>query len=194
MPTEPGKPQGPTDPGIRPPAVKFVEPRFELYFPDNLGRRPTSADIKVRKGLDGRSPEQMLEVVLGKSTGRIHESNKRLVESTILDVHKAFTIGVNNAFCQGSPLQRLAQQYPGANITLLGTLSAITPTVVKIEQPGKEPLYFQRGGTGFLQMGKQPYQVIMQAALRLSPPGVQLGYPAWGQANLAGPTSFVIEG
>lgn len=183
---------------VRPqPSNGFVPPKCDLSIPDNLGRAPTSADVKVNAGFDGRSPAEAASMVLNASTTPVAAQNKAFVQQTATDVQKAFTIAVNNAFVAGSPFTKvLAAKYPGASFSVLGNMSEVSPVMIQVTLANKQQLLFQSqpGGT-FAQVPKNPYKVVMQADLQFAPSqGVRVTYPKWSVPALSGPTATVTEG
>lgn len=185
----------PPVPPVRPP-VGFLPPKCDLVVPDNLGHAPTLADVTVRAGFDGLAPAEVANRVLNSSSTKIAAQNTDFVKQTAIDVHKAFTIAVNNAFIAGSPFNKLAAGYPNASFSILGTMSEVHPAIVQVNVAGKPPLFFQPvPGGSYQQIPKNPYQVVMQADLRLgTSPGVRIGYPKWSVPALGGQLGSVTEG
>ncbi|NOU26422.1 MAG: hypothetical protein HOO96_00835 [Polyangiaceae bacterium] len=182
----------------------FAPPNLAiLSVPDNLGRPPTTDDVTVVRGFDGRSPADA-EMVVRKNLGNtIHPQNERFVSDTLQRAHKAFTIGVGNFFAAGSPPQRFLQaQTAGATFTLLGTASAIHTTVLRVQDPYVGALYFKRTASGYESIdasylaadGTLRYPVIMSCAIRLNPQGVRIEYPKWSAKLLEQQTTVVVEG
>jgi hypothetical protein len=183
------KAQGYTEaPGFEPPTSA------RLSVPDNLGRPPTSNDVTVEAGFDGRSPEEALTLVRGRLTNTVHSSNDRFVSQTIKDTHKAFTIALGNFFAANSPHAQTARNLNADSLTLIGTMSALRPTFLIAEKAGRNT-YYARGASGRYEPIERPtYQVIMRSRIQLEPQGVRVFYPAWSAKVLTGPTSVVIEG
>ena len=75
----------------------------KLSVPDGLGHAPTSADVTVEAGFDGKSPDQVLATVRGRLMNTIDASNERFVNETIRANHKSFTIALGNLFAVSSP-------------------------------------------------------------------------------------------
>lgn len=165
-----------------------------LSIPDNLGRPPTSADVTVEAGLDGKAPEEALTIVRSRLTNVVHPENERFTTQTIKDTHKAFTIAIGNLFAQGSPHAAFARSLGADSLTMLGTMSALKPTILLAEKGGQKA-YYARGAGGRYEAIEAPrYPVIMRARIRLEPQGVRLFYPAWSAKVLTGPTTVIIEG
>lgn len=175
-------------PGFDPPTAG------RLSVPDNLGRPPTSADVTVEAGFDGRSPDEVLTIVRGRLTNVVDASNVRFVAQTIKDNHKAFTLAVGNVFAQGSPHAAFARSLGADKLTMLGTMSALNPTVLVADKAGAKS-YYARGASGRYELIAAPrYPVIMRAGVQLEPQGVRVFYPAWSAKVLTGPTTVIIEG
>lgn len=184
---------GPVKPGpVKP--IAFTPPRCELVVPDNLGRPPTLADVTVKAGFDGLAPAQAAQKVLASSTTPVAAQNTAFVLQTATDVHKAFTIAVNNAFIPGSPFAQLAAAHPNASFAILGTMSEVHPALVQMTVPGQPPALYQPIPGGYEPVAKNPYQVVMKADLRRLPPGVRISYPAWSVPALSGQLGTVTEG
>lgn len=117
------------------------------------------------------------------------------------DNHKAFTLAVGNLFAQGSPHATFAKSLGADKLTLLGTMSALNPTILVAEKAG-ETSYYARGASGRYEPIATPkYPVIMRAKIRLETgaandpgQGVRVFYPAWSAKVLAGPTTVITEG
>ena len=165
-----------------------------LSVPDNLGRPPTSNDVTVEAGFDGKSPDEVLATVRGRITNTVDASNERFVAQTITTTHKAFTIAVGNLFANDSPHATFAQGLGADSLTMLGTMSALNPTILVAEKAGTKS-YYARGASGRYEAIPAPkYPVIMRARVKLDPQGVRVFYPAWSAKVLSGPTSVVTEG
>src|SRR5687767_214452 len=76
----------------------YRRPEFHMIVAETQGRPPTSSDVRIRLGFDGRNPAQALEQVLENAASPIHPHNQSFVTRTVQANHKAFTIAVNNAF------------------------------------------------------------------------------------------------
>lgn len=171
---------------------------FDLGVPGDLGRAPTSADVTVNAGLDGLSPQAAVARVRGKATMPIAQGNSSFVDQTILATHKAFTIGVNNAFTTGSPSNTFIQNnLAGAQVSILGVMSADRPVVIMAKKPtdARSRFYARDSGTGeYVEMPSMPYSVVMKAKLQDAvTSGVRVSYVTWGNAGLSGPLSTVEE-
>lgn len=172
----------------------FDAPEYRLSIPDNLGRPPTSADVTVEAGFDGKTPDEARTIVRGRLTNTVHESNRRFVDKTITDTHKAFTIAVSNLFAPGSRDAAWLSGLGAERITALGTMSALKPVILAVEKGG-ETSYYARGASRSYERIETPrYPVIMRARVSLEPAGVRIFYPAWSAKVLTGPTAVIIEG
>jgi hypothetical protein len=175
-------------------APGFEPPAYRLSIPDHLGRPPTSADVTVEAGFDGKTPDEARAIVLSRLTNTVHESNRRFIDKTITDAHKAFTIAVSNLFAPRSPHAAWIGATGAEKITVLGTTSAVMPTFIKAEA-GDSVAYFARGASGAYEAIQEPrYPVIMRARVSLEPAGVRIFYPAWSAKVLTGPTTVITEG
>jgi hypothetical protein len=168
----------------------------DIEIPPNLGRPPTSADVKVLHGFDGKTPDEVAALVRADITNAVDPSNESFVHRTAVQTFTLFTIAVNNVFVAGSPPATFVAGlvHGGARLTMLGTPSWDDPTVLMAETAGAAPRYYALAEHGVYQpMPSMPYPVLMQTPLRLDPAGVRVTYPAWSAPVLAGPTSVVIE-
>lgn len=173
----------------------------KISVPSGLGRPPTSADVTVEAGFDGKPAAEAAILVRGRLTNTVDASNERFVGETIRDNHKAFTLAVGNLFAQGSPHATFARSLGADKLTLLGTMSALNPTILVAEKAGVTS-YYARGSSGRYEAIPQPkYPVIMRAKIRLETgaaddpgQGVRVFYPAWSAKVLTGPTTVIIEG
>jgi hypothetical protein len=167
--------------------------------PDDLGRPPTANDVTVEAGFDGKTPDEARAVVRSRLTNVVHASNERFVDQTITSTHKAFTIALGNFFAQNSPHAAFIRALRGlgaTSFTLLGTMSALRPTILLVDTQGAKT-YWARGGSGRYERIDTPkYPVIMRSNVRIDGegPGVRLFYPAWSAKVLTGPTTVIVEG
>jgi hypothetical protein len=180
----------------------FAQPTLALFeIPDNLGRPPTSQDVSVIKGFDGRTPADVERIVRKNLTNAIHPQNERFVTDTIRQTHKAFTIGLGNFFVAGSPgATFLRTQTGGATVTLLGTASALNPSILEVDRAGKKT-YFVPGSGAYAPLQASMltptgirYPILMRSTIRETPAGVRLSYPTWSASVLLAPTSTIVEG
>lgn len=165
-----------------------------LSVPDNLGRPPNSNDVTVEAGFDGKTPDEVLAIVRSRITNEIDPRNDRFVGDTLRTNHKAFTIAVGNLFAQGSPHAAFAARLGADRLTMLGTMSSVTPTILMAEKAGTTT-YYARGAQGYAPIDTPRYAVVMRARIRLGAEGqgVRLFYPAWSASALSGPTAVIIE-
>lgn len=168
--------------------------RAALEVPDNLGRPPTSNDVRVVKGFDGLTPEQAYAVSRGRSTNYIHPQNERLVSETFAFSHKAFTIALGNFFAEDSPPQRFVRGLGASKVVLLGLLRQLTPVAIEATFPDGRVEYYMKKSVDYERVDKPTQRVLMRSPISLEPFGVRVFYPAWGSTNLTAPVSVVIEG
>ncbi len=168
--------------------------RARLSVPDGLGRPPTSNDVTVEAGLDGRPPAEVVGVVRSRLTNDLHERNVRFVEETISRTHKSFTIAVGNLFATGSPHATFVKSLGADSLTMLGTMSAITPAVLASVKGGSTTYYARAISGRYEPVAPPRAPVVMRARVRLEPSGVRLFYPAWRARALEGPTATILEG
>lgn len=182
-------------PGFDPPTLARIS------VPSGLGRPPTANDVTVEAGFDGKPSAETAALVRGRITNAVHASNERFVAQTIADTHKAFTIAIGNLFAHGSPPAAFAASLGADELTMLGTMSAVHPTILVATKGGVKSTY-ARGATGRYEPLESPrYPVIMRARVRLETgaaddpgQGVRIFCPAWSAKVLSGPTTIIIEG
>lgn len=185
---------GGVSPGIRPPKDPFTKPAFDVVVPDHLGRAPTLADVTVKKGFDGLSPQQATEVVLNHLKTPLAAQNNAFVTRQVGEVHKAFTMAVNNAFIAGSPNQKFIQTLISRDIAVVGSMTGSQPSLIRAMLPDAKQHYFAKNQAGAFVEVAPPRFVVMEARIRLQPPGVAVSYPNWACRALSGPTSTITEG
>jgi hypothetical protein len=174
-------------PGFDPPTSA------RLSVPDDLGRPPTSADVTVEAGFDGKSPDEVLALVRGRLTNTVDTSNERFVAQTIRDTHKAFTIAVGNLFASGSPPAAFVRSLGADKLVMLGTMSALHPTIIVAEKAGVTSYYARGASGGYEPIAPPHYPIIMRCGVALEPQGVRVFYPPWSAKVLSGPTTVIIE-
>jgi hypothetical protein len=183
-------------------AAGFDAPTLaRISVPSNLGRPPTSADVTVEAGFDGKPAAEAAILVRGRLTNTVDASNESFVKRTIADDHKAFTLAVGNLFAAGSPHAAFAKALGADKLTLLGTMSAVRPTILVAEKAGVTTYYARGASGGYEAIDPPKYPVIMRARIRLPTgavgdpgQGVRVFYPAWSAKVLTGPTTTIIEG
>ena len=182
-------------PGFDPPTLA------KISVPPNLGRPPTSSDVTVEAGFDGKPAAEAAILVRGRLTNTVDSSNESFVKRTIADNHKAFTLAVGNFFAQGSPHATFAKGLGAEKLTLLGTMSAVRPTILVADKAGVTTYYARGAGGGYEAIDAPKYPVIMRARVRLATgatgdpgQGIRVFYPAWSAKVLTGPTTTIIEG
>lgn len=176
---------------------KWVKPTYEIVIPDNLGRPPRVTDVIIKKGFDGRSPDQVVDLVKRNLQTPLHASNKSFVDKTIRDNHRAFTIAVSNMFVPNNEASNFASlQARRGTVTVLSTMSAINPVIVRVQpNTGGAPQFFARGANGtYAPIPEPKYPVICEAKVRFRPePGLAMQYPKWSASVLSGPTATITE-
>ncbi len=167
----------------------------KLLVPSNLGRPPTSEDVTVETGFDGRSPAEVETLVRGRLTNTVDPARERFVGETIRGTQKSFTIAISNLFASSSrDVQFLAGL--GANeVTVLGVASHVNRTFLVVSVSGS-PAYYVRGPTGaYVSTPVPKYSPLMRARVRLGgQPGVRIFYPSWSSPRLAAYDVEIIEG
>jgi hypothetical protein len=172
-----------------------------IVVPPNLGRPPTSADVSIEAGFDGKSPDEVAVIVRGRLTNTVDNTNESFVKRTIAENHKTFTLAANNFFVGTSPHAIFARALGADRLTLVGTMSSVNPTILVAEKAGVTQ-YYTRGASGRYESIPTPkYPVIMRARIRVQTflpndpgPGIRITYPAWSAKVLTGPTTTIIEG
>jgi hypothetical protein len=184
-------------PGFEPPTLA------KISVPSNLGRPPTSNDVTVEAGFDGKPAAEAAVIIRGRLTNTVDSSNEGFITRTIKDNHKACTIATGNYFVPGSPHARFvetAKTLGAVRFTLLCTVSAVNPTILLAETAAGVKTYWVKGANGFETLVAPKYPVTIRTQLRFptgaaSDPGqgVRVFYPAWSAKVLTGPTSVIIE-
>ncbi len=153
---------------------------------------PTSADITIETGFDGRTPDQVVEEVSHRLTNELDSTNQHFVRDSIAESQRMVTIAMSNVLATGSPSRAFADARGLSEITVVGTMSSIKPTFLAIKTPGAPTQYFERTGSSYTAttMG---YPVIMRGRVRLVPGATNIFYPAWSATVLAAPTSVIDE-
>lgn len=173
-------------PGFDPPTAARLSVR------DGLRRPPTSRDVTVEAGFDGKTPDEVVTLVKSRLTNALDDRNDQFVTDTITATHKAFTIAVGNVFATG-PTQTFVGGLQADSVTMLGVMSVIRPTILMTTKAGKTQ-YYARGTTGEYEAIAPPsYAIAMRARIALQPQGVRVFYPAWASRGLAGRIVTVTE-
>ncbi|GMU62295.1 MAG: hypothetical protein AMXMBFR34_40580 [Myxococcaceae bacterium] len=182
-------------PGGSVPSVPYKEPKAVITLPPKLGRPPKATDLLIQKGFDGLSPDRAVTRIRNKLTNTLAPENRKLVEDTARRAHRDFTVALNNVFTPGSPNNKFVEQFAGRQVSVLGTMSALNPVVYKVEGKGLEPTrFYARDWSGrFAELGRPPNQVVMEAKVRLSPPGLAMDYPKWTNKALSSRQLTTIE-
>lgn len=182
-------------------APGFEAPLLAKIAVPPLTRPATANDVTVEAGFDGVPTAQALAVVRGRLTNTVHESNERFITEQIAATHKAFTLAVGNLFANSSPHATFAKALVADSITLIGTPSQVSTTILVAEKDGQKS-YFARGPANRYESIPTPkYPVLMRARIRLATgaaddpgQGVRVFYPAWSAKVLTGPTTVITEG
>ncbi len=177
-------------PGFDPPTLARIS------VPDNLGRPPTASDVVVEAGFDGKPAAEAAALVRARLTNTVAEAHEDFVNQTIKDNHKAFTLAVGNLFARNSPHATFAQSLAADSLTVLGTMSAVKPTILVAEKSGTKTYYARGASGGYEPIFVPSYPVIMRAKIRLATAavddpgdGVRIFYPAWSAKAVGGPST-----
>lgn len=167
--------------------------RLRLAHPTSA---PKESDIVVDAGFDGQSPDAVLALVRSRLTNTVDQDNDSFVTDTIRASHKAFTIAAFNLLGPNTPPGKFAANLHASTLTLLGTVSAVHPTILVAETAGQKKYYARGEGGTYVPLSEAPkYPVLMTAKLRLAPAaGIRVFYPEWSAKVLREPTGTVIEG
>jgi len=167
-----------------------------MRIPEGLGRPPTSLDVVVEVGFDGKTPEEARALVRANAGHAIHSTNVRFVDESILATHKAVTISMNNAMAARSPQRAFADAHGLGVVNVVGTMSTLHPTYLAIDSDTEPTRYFERDGGAYVEASMR-YPIVMVGRVRLATasegPAVQVQYPAWSAPVLANPTGFIEE-
>lgn len=161
--------------------------------------KPTIDDVTITAGVDGNSTSVALATVRSKMTTKLAAQNSAFVDKTILDTHKAFTIAVSNVYVAGSPPNKLISpggDLAGAEISVLGVMSAVHPTVIMAKKPGERVSRFfvPAGGGAYEELKSMPYAVIMKARLQNGAQGgIRVSYQRWGNQSLGEQLTTITE-
>ncbi len=182
-------------PGFDPPSLAVIS------IPPNLGHPPTSSDVTVEAGFDGKPVVEAAQLVRSRLTNTVYRENEQFVARTIAENHKAFSLAVGNLFAADSPHARFAKSLQAETLTLLGTMSVIHPTILVAETAGAKSYYARGASGGYEAIPVPKYPVMMRAKLRLETgvegdpgQGVRVFYPAWSAKVLRGPAVVITEG
>ncbi len=169
------------------------KPIFNVTVPDNLGRPPTSSDVKIDGNADGRSADEVVSLVKNRLRGSFAPANKTFLENTIRNTYRSQALGVWNAMVDQSPTNLFLKNLGAdAKISVLGTVSSVKPTIYQVDQGGTTSFY-ARGDSGNLEpLAKQPYPVIMRTGVDLTGGQVAPSYPHWNAPALAKPVGATI--
>jgi hypothetical protein len=178
-------------------STPWMKPTYDIVIPDNLGRPPRTTDVTIKKGFDGRSPDQVVDLVKSNLDNALHPSNRGLIDRMVRDNHRSFTIAVSNMFVANSPPNRFVTQLAQRNVvTVQMTMSAVNPVVIMAKGPGPERAkYYVKGPNGdYVQVPRPKYPVVAESKIRFSPePSLTMDYPKWKTPALAGPLSTIEE-
>ncbi|MEW5741707.1 MAG: hypothetical protein AB1938_22500 [Myxococcota bacterium] len=185
----------PTVPSPAPPTILYKPPKATIELPPGLNRPPRATDLIIKKGFDGLSPDRAVTRIRNKLTNTLAPQNRKLVEDTARRAHRDFNVALNNVFTPGSPNHRFLSQFAGRQVSVLGTMSTLNPVVYKVEGRGLEPTrFYSRDFSGnFAELQRPPTQVVIEAKVRLTPPGVAVEFPAWTNKALSQKQLTTIE-
>jgi len=161
--------------------------------------KPTLDDVTITAGVDGQAPSFALTTVRSKLTTPVAAQNSGFVDKTILATHKAFTIAVSNMYVAGSPPNKMISpggDLAGADITVLGVMSAVHPTVIMAKKPGERVSRFfvPAGGGAYDELKTMPYSVIMKARLQDGAQGgMRVTYQTWSNKTLGEQLTTITE-
>lgn len=171
----------------------------QIEVPDVLLGTPITIDtVRVEAGFDGLSPDDVRRLVRARVPNNIHRENEQFLQTTIVTTHKSFTLGVGNLFAPNAPFASWLRNLGAEKITMLGTMSAIHPTVLLTEKAGVKS-YWVRNAQGYepIDWARYHYPIIMRAHIRLETDpagqGVRIYYPACPLKVLEQPTYIVTE-
>lgn len=181
--------------GGKPKPVKFNKPLANITLPPNLGRPPRASDLIITKGFDGKTPQQAVDAILSSLQTPLAAQNKAMVTQTANDRFRDFNTAMNNCFTPNSPNNTFLKSLGDKQISLVGTMSMSQPTAYKAVDPKTgDTKYYARDWSGnFAELSKPPQNVVMEARLRLDPPGLAMTYPKWSSPSLSGPLSTITE-
>lgn len=170
----------------------------DIAIPEDVLITPTFDTVQVNAGFDGMSPDDVVRLVRNRVPNEIYRANEQFLLKTIRTTHKSFTLGIGNLFVQNAPFASWLRGLQADEITLLGTMSAIHPTVLKTKKDGVETYWFRNAqGYESVNWATYHYPIIMRAHVRLETDpagqGVRIYYPACPMKALEGPTSTVEE-
>lgn len=170
----------------------------EIVIPDDMIGPISTDTVRIDAGFDGLSPSDALRIVRGRVPNDIHRENEQFLRDTIATTHRAFTLGVNNLFVKSAPFGSWLRGLGADKITLLGTMSALHPTVLVTEKAGVATYWF-RSAQGYepIEWATYHYPILMRAHVRLETdpegPGVRVFYPACPLKVLEAPTGITVE-
>jgi hypothetical protein len=185
----------PAKPIVDPRPPKFATPKANITLPPNLGRPPTTKDLIIKKGFDGKTQAQAVESIMKGLTSKLDPRNEKFVRETAAVRFRDFNVAMSNSFVPNSPNNSLLKNLGNQQLSLLGTMSSLQPAVYKAVNPQTGVTkYYAKDWTGnYGELPKPPVNVVMEARLRLDPPGLVMSYPKWKNGALSGPTSTITE-
>ncbi|MFT3835875.1 MAG: hypothetical protein QM723_02625 [Myxococcaceae bacterium] len=188
-PVGPG-PVGPNHPNPLP----LPEPTPDISLPANLGHRPTTKDLVIKRTFDGLTPEAAAGNIKGKLQSPVTAEHQPMLDATVTARVRDMQAALNNVFTPGTPISQFLQAKLPAQIRVLGSMSGSTPVTYQVTQPGQPSKYYGASWGGQLaELSKPPLQVVMNAEVTLSPRGIRMTYPAWQSAGLSDSGSVVEE-
>lgn len=171
----------------RPP--RYAEPKAQVTLPPNLGRPPKASDLVIKRGFDGKTPDQAVDTIRRRLTSPVLPTREEFLLATARERHRDFTVALNNVFTPGSPNEVFLKSLGNVQITVLGQMSLVTPIVYKAVNPASgETKHYTRDWTGnFAPLTEPLLSVVMEARVRIDPPGLIMKYPSWSNRGLSHP-------
>lgn len=164
--------------------------KAEIDFPENLGRPLTMDDITVKKGFDGKSPEEVAKIVRASFEGALQSSYESFIRERTLDVHKRWTLVIANAFAKDFPAATFVQTVASEGTAVFMVATPRGEIFLVTSHPEDGDQWYLAKGNSFEPMavaaGFKPFTPpIARAELRMNPPGIRIEYPKWRWAPLA---------
>ncbi len=175
----------------RPP--KFEEPKCEIQVPPNLGRPPRITDLIIARAYDGLTQGEATEKVLSKLTSSLAPQNKNFVSETIGRTFQTFNAVMGNSFLAGSPNNVFLKSLGNQQISLVGNMQWESSSYKVVNPQDGSTTYYARDWTGNYAKIDPPKFVVMEARLRLDPPGLIMSYPTWRHDALSGEFTTITE-
>lgn len=163
--------------------------KADISFPQDPSRPLTIDDVTVSKGFDGRTPEEVAQIVRANFQGTIHPSREAFVHQQTIDVHKRWTLVIANAFSENFPASKFVQTVASEGTSLFIVATPRGEIFLQTTNPEDGEQWYIAKGNSFEPMavasGFKPFTPpIARAELRLDPPGIRVEYPTWKWAAL----------